>query len=402
MCFSQQRVTRLNLKQADSLFLQNNFLLLAQRFNIDAANAQIIQHKLWPNPEGGVEVNINNPNKAFDIGSNGQRIFTIQQLIELAGKRGKRIKIAELDAKISEADFYDLLRSLKFELHTSFYNSHFILKTIDIYNSQLDVLKDIIAGFKKQQEKGNISLKELIRLQSLEFQLRNDLLDLEFRALEQEKSLKLLIGRTDSIVADVPADKIEDFRALNFIIGDLIEKAYENRPDLKIAELALSREKMMYQLQKAMAVPDLNAGLVYDRLGSAYNNYFGLSASTNLPVWNRNQGNIKTAKALIQSRENHLNNKNLEISTDVVASVNKVRLAESHLKSLEETFSDDIESLNKGVLNNFQKRNLSLIEFIDFFESYNESIKQMNRLKAERISALEELNYHIGTDLYKP
>src|SRR5258708_19671931 len=41
---------RLTLPQAEKAFLDSNLLLLAQKYNIDAQKALIIQAKLWPNP----------------------------------------------------------------------------------------------------------------------------------------------------------------------------------------------------------------------------------------------------------------------------------------------------------------------------------------------------------------
>ena len=47
--FSQDTL-KITLPEAEHLFLQNNASLLAQKYNIEAAKAQIIQAKLWDNP----------------------------------------------------------------------------------------------------------------------------------------------------------------------------------------------------------------------------------------------------------------------------------------------------------------------------------------------------------------
>jgi cobalt-zinc-cadmium efflux system outer membrane protein len=46
----QKDTLQLPLDSAENIFLQNNLLLLAQKYNIDAAKALIIQAKLYPNP----------------------------------------------------------------------------------------------------------------------------------------------------------------------------------------------------------------------------------------------------------------------------------------------------------------------------------------------------------------
>ena len=70
------------------------------------------------------------------------------------------------------------------------------------------------------------------------------------------------------------------------------------------------------------------------------------------------------------------------------------------VQSVDSKFTDQFEQLNKGVVENFQKRNLTLLEFIDLIETYSESVKELNRLKADRIGAYEELNFTVGQELF--
>src|ERR1700684_3891221 len=53
----QVHADTLNIKldSAERIFLRNNYSLLAQKYNIDAQKALIIQAKLWPNPNLSIE-----------------------------------------------------------------------------------------------------------------------------------------------------------------------------------------------------------------------------------------------------------------------------------------------------------------------------------------------------------
>ena len=53
-----------------------------------------------------------------------------------------------------------------------------------------------------------------------------------------------------------------------------------------------------------------------------------------------------------------------------------------------------------GVFRNFQRRNISLLEFTDFMESYNESINQSNEFKKTLINISEEINYATGSTIF--
>jgi cobalt-zinc-cadmium efflux system outer membrane protein len=73
---------------------------------------------------------------------------------------------------------------------------------------------------------------------------------------------------------------------------------------------------------------------------------------------------------------------------------------EEEFRCIDQSFTRDFESLNEGVIKNFQKRNVSLLEFVDFFESYNESLQALNELRKARLQSYEELNNTVGAELF--
>lgn len=103
-----QDTLRITLQEAEQQFLQNNLSLLAAKYDISIAQAQIIQAKLYNNPTLSVNGNIYNPDrrKVFDVSNKtGQYDIQLQQLIILAGKRNKQIKLATTNASIAEYNF---------------------------------------------------------------------------------------------------------------------------------------------------------------------------------------------------------------------------------------------------------------------------------------------------------
>src|SRR5215471_9703264 len=80
-----QDTMRITLDEAEKQFLQYNFLLLAAKYQVSAADAAIIQAKLYPNPNFFVEQGVYNPEtkKWFDLSSTGQTALALQQVIIL-------------------------------------------------------------------------------------------------------------------------------------------------------------------------------------------------------------------------------------------------------------------------------------------------------------------------------
>src|SRR3954471_17967851 len=104
-----QDTIRLTLPEAEKMFLDSNFQLLAGRYNVDASKAQIIQARLWPNPNLAITHGLYSGelNKFFPTGKNDETTVNLSQLILLAGKRNKQVKLAQANAQLTEFQFFD-------------------------------------------------------------------------------------------------------------------------------------------------------------------------------------------------------------------------------------------------------------------------------------------------------
>src|ERR1035437_8755065 len=87
----------LKLPDAEKMFLDSNLQLLAQRYNIDANKALVIQARLWPNPNFSIGHTLysGTVKQFFPTGANDETTVGLSQLILLAGKRNKQVKLAQ-------------------------------------------------------------------------------------------------------------------------------------------------------------------------------------------------------------------------------------------------------------------------------------------------------------------
>lgn len=378
-------------------------MLLAARYKVDGAKALIQQAKLWDNPTLSTEWNFYNPDKKkyLDVGSNGQKIFALEQVVSIAGKRNKRIQLAKANAQFSEFEFYELMRTLKAELHSNYYTIYFHRLTIEKYTKQLGLLGTIIEALQFQNEKGNIPLKEVLRLKAMYYQLNNERTDLVSDILDAQQNMSTLLQITQPFTPKPTPMEFAGYNMNAIDLQQLLNKAVANRPDLKMTENLSRQADLSYGLQKRTAYPDLHIGGIYDQAGSYVNNYSGITLGFDLPLWNRNQGNVKYAKAISQQYKAELKNKNASVNNEVVATYEKLLQVEQEFKKVDTAFETDFDQLNEGFIRNFKKRNISMIEFTDFFEAYNNSVQQLNKLNEKRIQTYEELNYVIGEELFR-
>ena len=395
----------LSLQDAETYFLKNNFDLLAAKYQINEADAAIIQAKLWDNPNLNFEQGAYNfeSKKWFDFSPTGETAVILEQLIYLAGKRDKRVNLEKINSQIAKYQFYDLMRSLRYELRTSFFDLYFLQKSISVYNRELTALKSLIDAYTVEYNKGNVPFKELARLQVLQFNLENEKIDVLKNLTERQSNIVLFTG--DSLARPIkPVLDLPSFDNINpdtYNLRQLFDSGLANRYDLKIAEEKIQSEQLNLSLQKAMRIPDLTIGARYDKAGSYVHNYNAISLGFDLPLWNRNQGNIKIAENKIEESKTLKNQKELEVKNDVNKAFVQLIETDRLYKSSLQKFDSNYDKLFDGITSAYQNHTISLLEFIDYYEMYKTSKSEYYQLQNNRLDAIENLNTAIGTIIIK-
>ena len=393
----------LTIDSVETVFLHKNLLLLAERYNIDSQKALVIQAKLFPNPTFNISTPIYQTatKKFLPIGGTGEISAGISQVILLANKHNKQVKIANINTALAEYQFYDLLRTLKHTLRLDFFNIHYLLKSAKVYNTEIAALQQVSNVFSQQKNKGYVSEKEAIRIKAQLYSLESEYNDLQNQINDVQSEMRLLLQMHNVVI--VPQVDTAAIAALNptaYPISILIDSAYAARPDLKMAKLNLNLSTQNYDLQKAMAVPDLTLQFGYDQQGSYINNLTTVGISMDLPFLDRNQGNIKSSKALIKSSQASLEAMRAGVEEQIYNALQKAIDNDQLIKSRDIKFEHDFSKLLAGVLKNYQERNISLLDFLDFYDSYKENAVQDNTLKFNRVSSFENLNFYTGVDFF--
>ena len=399
---SQDSVS-LRLVDAEKIFLEKNFLLLAAKYDVQAADAAIIQQRLYPNPFLAIDQGAFNPKSGtwFDASKTGQTEVSLQQVILLAGKRSKQVELAKINSELAQFQFSDLIRTLRFELRTSFYGLHFLRQSISVYDREINLLMSLIDTYTLQYHKGNVPFKELARLQALQFSLENERIALMKEATEKQSTLLLLTG--DTLARPVKTILENNAPAIepgNLIYDNLIESGLANRFDLLAAQKHVSLSQSNFALQRAYRVPDVLLGAHYDRAGNYIYNYNAISLGLALPLWNRNQGNIRIAQYQIESHKRLQSLKEQQVKSEIGKALVQLSETDKLYKTVSIQFNADYEKLLDGITLAYQEHTISLLEFIDYYETYKNSKIEFNHLQNNRFNALENLNLATGTQLY--
>ncbi|MBL1219387.1 TolC family protein [Chryseobacterium sp. L7] len=395
----QQQMSLLDCEEA---FQKNNLQLLAEQYNINMADADILQARIWELPQLSGQINAYNPEgkKAFDIGH--AKGAEITQLIYMGGKKKNEIAFAKSNKELAQLQFSQLLVDLRTQLHTAYFNLYYEKLKLDNTNKQLGYMNDLLSAYRVQSAKGNVSLKDEVRLQSLVIQLNNDKLGINKNILEFEQNLKVLTGIQDEIEPQLSdADAKEILAAQPF--GDeeeLKRKALENNADYLYFLKLIDNSKLYAQWQKSLNVPDLNVGAGWDQNGGTFKNEVNLMVGIPLPLWKSNQGNVEKANYAIQQNQKNADYRKLNLETKVQAAYKTWKGQYDQLAEIKTTDLNNMELVYEGMLKNFRKGNVNLIEFTDFMDSYRETALQIYDMKNDIMQSAEELNQLIQTKIF--
>lgn len=396
-----QDTVRLTIEEAEQKFLKNNLLLLAQQCQVQAQQALIIQARTFANPVISANFNLYDPENDlfFHTGPTGQKEFMIEQLIQMGGKRSINIEMAKLNKSIAEAELADLLRGLRFSLHQSFFSIHQQQKNIDKCTRQLNLLDTLITAYKKQTDLGNVSMKDLIRLKSGYLKINNEKSESTLRLNEDMTRLNILIRSRGYLITEVKEDYL-NYLTKETSLVDMETMALQQRPDLNASTLDQQYARYNLKLEKRTVVPDAAFNVATDQRGGAFRNQVNFGVSMQLPVLNQNRGNVQSAKSRLQGSSYLLDELKSEVLAEVFsAQQNMTRSIEEYKKSTS-LYDQNFEKVLKSVNDNFKRRNMSIIEFLDFLESYNDAVKELERIKSQIAVNAAHINYVTASKIY--
>jgi cobalt-zinc-cadmium efflux system outer membrane protein len=294
---------RISLPEALSLFLKQNLDLLIAKYGIEYSKGQQITAKLFPNPllQVGNMASFTQGNTATNSGA---VVTQVQQLFEIAGKRGYRIESAAFGAQSAEANFEDAVRQLSFTLKDAYYRVQLAQRRLALAEENRDRFSRIMEVNTIRFKKGYIAEIDLIRIRLQVVDFQSQVIEAIQEAESARADLRLLLRLSPLTRLVLTTDL--DFRRVDPDIGKLRSVALEARPDLRGKRAAYSQREADLKLAKAYRYPDVTIGAGYSVQGprGPDNQQMGiLNLGVPLPLFNRNQGGVMQAEVAAQSAQ---------------------------------------------------------------------------------------------------
>ncbi len=362
---------RLSLADAKRIALEHNWDLLAAKSGLDAAAAQLLVAREFPNPTFSYSTaRIGSHDNGTGAG-NGlwsrsyDTIFAVNQLIEIGGKRRDRQSSARAGLAGAQARFYDVRRLLDQGVTKAYVaallageNARRLNESAGLLHHEADIARarlkagDIAAADEKQIEYN----ADVFGLQAK---------TAEAAALQSRIAVEILLGVAQPDGNWVPTDSLAQ-------MAEAIPSANEStrnatRPDVLAAEADWQQSKADLNLQKAMRIPDPTVSLLVEHNppgGGPPEDTVGIGVSFPLPLWNLNRGEIKSAQATVDKNAIALAKARAQAAADVAIARAELQEAAERCARYHDEILPKAEKVREAVAFAYEKGGASLVDLL--------------------------------------
>jgi len=244
------------------------------------------------------------------------------------GKTGQQVKIAKRAHEASVSDIQSAINETIYNVKSAYYQYLFTLRQQQVLQSTVDKFN---THYMEAKAAYDVGMKAKIDVITAEYNLSNAKLDL-IKAQNQVATAQAQLNNTMGLPAYSNysvSDKL-DINEYDLQFENLIEKAYELRPELQSVALKTEASKMLVTSSKLAFAPDLKGFGNYTVGGREYAGEYGYQYGLRLsyPVSNfmRLKQQVNEAKATYErdlaQLEQQQNNVYLDVKTAYLSFVN--------------------------------------------------------------------------------
>ncbi|OYU82725.1 MAG: transporter [Flavobacterium sp. BFFFF2] len=395
--FTVQGQNELSLQQALQQARQSNPTLKAETFSVSKAQTLITTAKLRPNPvlnNQSLQLMQNGamaPNTNWYNTQNQQLWWQLTKPIQLPVQRKSKINLAEKSAQFGQNNFAETQRNVFQQVAYKWLDTWTARKHLDLLKLAKSNVDSLVLTNQYRLKNQVITKTELERTELLSRQYEVQIMSLQRLYDNRLNELTFLTGseapvqpsEADVMLGDLPQN-----------LQTLLDQSLQNRSDIKTQQTAVEVSEANGKLQKAMAYPIPELGMIYNpQNGIPYLGFYGTIA---LPVFSRNQGEIQKAKLDRQQADQVLGSLKTQIKTEVTNAfrsfVTQQQNVERYKKLLQQS-----NAILASVKYAYLKGGTTIIDFLEAQRSWLDTQQNYyDTLQNYRMSYIDLL-YYTGT-----
>ena len=389
----------ITLDQAIQMALEHNHNLLAARTTIQENEAEEITANLRPDPvllgdsqflpifqPSNFSADYMDNTAQFDVG--------VSYLFERGKKRQHRLQAAKDQTAVTRWQVADNERTLTFSVATDFINVELAESTLELANQDLKSFQETVDITEARYKAGNIGLDDFLKMKLQLLQFQTDVAQARLARVQGLSDLRQLLGY-EQVSADYDLAGSFDYQPMKGGLEDMQATALKSRPDLQAAQQGIAAANSAFNLQKAIGKRDVTGQIDYTHL--SYLNDVSLFGSMQMPIFDRNQGEIKRAGFAITQAQQQQLNVNGQVLTDVRDAYEGWQANNEVVGLYRSGYLDDAQQSRDITDYAYKRGAASLLDFLDAERSFRATQLGYRQALASYLQALEQLREAVGT-----
>ena len=394
----QQPAARITLEQAIQFALQHNHALEAARSTIIQNQAQEITANLRPNPTLSWDTqflplfNLSQFNADY-ISNSAQFDLGIGYTFERGQKRQRRLQAAQDQTAVARSQVADNQRTLTFNVAQQFVTVLLAESMIDLAQQDLASFQQTVDLSEDQVRAGALSEGDAIKIKLQMLQFQNDVSSAKLARVQALAGLRQLVG-FESVPENYDVDGTLDYQPVHGDLDALKMLAVNSRPDLAAARQGIIAARSQESLAHANGKRDLDVSFNYSHVADINSGAFFFNMQ--IPVFDRNQGEIARTRAAITQSQEIAAEANEQVMSDVLSAYEAVHINDQIINLYRSGYLDQTTQSRDISQYAYQRGATSLLDFLDAQRSYRANQLSYRQALAAYMVALEQLREAVG------
>ena len=380
--------------------------------NLDIAVGQIKSAGAIPNPQFAMQYGFGTPYTEI-IAGNTQTVG-VNQLIEMGGKRGARLKLARANLSLIKAQLDALRIDVRSKVRKQYAELAAAEANIELVENQRKLVERLyLIALKKVKTKSapesealhaRLSVEQFETLRTLALsRLRQASVKLDYligykadRDLDVEDNGLFTLSSQRTELVPQPDYNIPPLQ-------ELLARAYAQRPDLMAALQKNIANKWAIKLAKAQAIPDVLIGSGYvfstfkkNQMVSPQNGAY-LNVNVDMPIFYRHQGEIAQAKANMSQSRLQLAQLTAQVETDVHTAYSDLIAARSNITQYQKILIPHAREVVRLSQLGYEKGKNDLTDAIVAQQQFQQTLSGYFDTVVDYQEAWADLEHSVGT-----
>ncbi len=390
-------VARLTMRAAMLRAVRYSPALQVVREEIKARRGETFQAGRIPNPEIGAEVENFGGTGDFKGFESADTTISLAQVIELGGKRLKRLRVAELEESLAAWDFEAARLTVASQALQAFVDVLVAQKRLAIHREVAAIMARLTDTVRERVRAGKVSSVELDRARVEQARALVALKQAQTTLSVARRRMALFWGATSPDFERA----VGELSATNHLPPPERFRAYlERNPNIARWADEIARRQAALALERAKAIPNLTIGAGVRHFEESDDSALVAQLSIPLQVFDRNRGNIRAASARVAKSLYEREAANIDINTRFIDAYGALRASEAKLRVLVRQVLPSARRVFASMERGYREGKFDLLNVLDAQRTLIQTRLDVIEAQAEFHKARAIIEGLIGRDLY--